>query len=376
MRRFVQLLSVLMFLACCFPLLTLAEGDLPFFFEVTDEETPASDAVEQPFFTFVEADDDFPFEPVAEEEPKQAPTPDDDEASVVEITDAFEDIFEENPEEEAEKEELLVEIAMESRYAMANQRTFSFLLTVQGGSAPYSAVIRLSANGKTQAEESYGLEEEGVYAFEYMPEVFGTYRIHVSVQDQENGQGEDAAEIPVSTYMYETAEDWEQTFDGVSLSGDWGKDLVKIAKTQIGYQESQYNFIISKSGVKHGYTRYGDWYGSAYSNWCAMFVSFCMHYAEIPSNVVPYDASCSSWAKKFQKLGVFRTDDYTPRAGDLIFFGDAEHVGIVSKVTDDTVVTIEGNKEKSVLRQAYALWDGSIAGYASMRALMDLADGK
>jgi hypothetical protein len=30
-----------------------------------------------------------------------------------------------------------------------------------------------------------------------------------------------------------------------------------------------------------GITRYGQWYGDAYGDWCAMFVSFCMNNAGI-----------------------------------------------------------------------------------------------
>lgn len=48
-------------------------------------------------------------------------------------------------------------------------------------------------------------------------------------------------------------------------------------------------------------------------------------------------------------------------------------MGIVVSASQSTVRTIEGNSAKSVRRRSYDLSDGSIAGYASMRDLMDRA---
>lgn len=374
MRRFVQVLLALTLLACCLPLLTLAEGELPLFFEAVEEEASLTEPEQetQEFFFFVEEEEDAVFETVPEE-PSPELSQDSEEETVIEILLPFSSEWGEENMDEAEKEELRIEVAIDSRYAIANQRSFSFSVTAQGGSAPYTAIIRVAANGSVVEEASYGFGEAGLYAFDYMPQTFGTYAVQVLLEDQDGEQAEASAEVAVSVYLYETAEDWAQSVAGVSLSGNWAKDLVRVAKTQLGYRESEYNFIINRNGVRYGYTRYGDWYGSAYSNWCAMFVSFCMYYAEIPAESVPYEASCSAWARKFQKLGVFMAEDYIPCAGDLAFFGDTEHVGIVCKVTDDTVVTIEGNVGQYVSRRAYPLWSGSIIGYASMRALMERA---
>ena len=43
-----------------------------------------------------------------------------------------------------------------------------------------------------------------------------------------------------------------------------------IARTQLGYEESSLNFIVDEEGMRKGYTRYGDWFGSDYGDWCAM----------------------------------------------------------------------------------------------------------
>lgn len=377
MRRYIQVILTLTLLVCCLPLIAWAESDLPLYFEAVEEEAPVTMAEPETeeFLFFIEEEQ----EPVIEDAPQEEAfaavqdAEEDEEEIIIEILSPFSSELDTEDMGESEKEELSLEVAMDSRYAIVNQRTFGFSVTAQGGKAPYTAVIRIIANDSVQDEETYGLGEAGLYAFDYMPQVFAAHTVQVTLMDQDGEQAESSAEVAVSVYVYETAEDWAESVAAASLSGNWAKDLVRVAKTQLGYQESEINYIISRSGVKHGYTRYGDWYGSAYSNWCAMFVSFCMYYADIPAQSVPYEASCSTWAKKFKKLGVFMSEDYLPCSGDLAFFGDSEHVGIVCKVTEDTVVTIEGNVGKCVSRQAYPLRDGPITGYASMHALMEMA---
>ena len=91
----------------------------------------------------------------------------------------------------------------------------------------------------------------------------------------------------------ESASDWERDFDGMELSGNWATDLVLVAATQQGHGESPNNFeaVLNDAGdawVRHGYTRYGAWYGAPYAEeWSAMFVSFCLRYAGIPAENVP-----------------------------------------------------------------------------------------
>ena len=58
----------------------------------------------------------------------------------------------------------------------------------------------------------------------------------------------------------------------------------------------------------------------------------------------------------------------TPRKGDVIFFGDEAHVGLVEYVVGSTVHTIEGNTKNSagvggVLRHSYSLTSTYIMGY-------------
>ena len=165
---------------------------------------------------------------------------------------------------------------------------------------------------------------------------------------------------------------WEKDFAGMTLSGVWADDLVSIAMTQLGRTESTENFTIGEDGLKYGYTRYGDWYGDNYGDWCAMFISFCMHYAKIDSNYFPYEKNCDDWARKLADAGMFALAGagYSVRKGDLVFFdknynGAAEHVGIVSAVDETTgkLTLIEGNLNDRVELHETDISDGSIFGF-------------
>ena len=163
----------------------------------------------------------------------------------------------------------------------------------------------------------------------------------------------------------ESASTWEATLP--QLSGEYAADVLAIAKSQLGYRESTRNYIVTEDNEMKGYTRYGAWYGIPYGDWCAMFVSFCLHYAGVEE--MPLDANCPNWVKALQEQDLYQTHwDYIPQPGDIIFFdwendGRANHVGIVEEVIDTDVVTIEGNSGDRVTKNKYELHDDRIAGY-------------
>lgn len=181
-------------------------------------------------------------------------------------------------------------------------------------------------------------------------------------EEDEKPQGDPTADL-------ETAATWESTIPFYRLNGNWAEDLITVASSQIGYAESTKNFIYDEEDNQQGYTRYGAWYGAPYAEWCAMFVSFCLNYAGIPSSAFPYNASCPAWVSQLSGLGMYRSaGGYDPQPGDIIFFeedgdGLADHVGIVSDVTDGSVTVIEGNCNKQVMRKTYSRSDGRITGY-------------
>lgn len=171
----------------------------------------------------------------------------------------------------------------------------------------------------------------------------------------------------------ESASVWERSLSGVKLTGIWADDVISVAESQIGYKESKKNYIVTEDGKTEGYTRYGDWYGNAYGDWCAMFVSFCLNYADIPQSAIPYEASCQRWIKATSGSLYYSASDYTPQKGDLIFFdwdndGHSDHVGLVASVSEDgsSLQTIEGNSSDAVRTERYNTGDRDIMGYAAL----------
>ena len=175
----------------------------------------------------------------------------------------------------------------------------------------------------------------------------------------------------------ESKQVWERTMNKVELTGVWADDVIAIAESQLGYQESEKNYQVQADGkTLQGYTRYGDWYGDPYGDWCAMFVSFCLNYAKIPKTALPYEASCPQWVKTLASADwkLYQSaQDGQPAKGDLIFFdsdGDriADHVGLVAELDEktETLQVIEGNSKDQVRKNRYALDDKSILGVGKL----------
>ena len=199
----------------------------------------------------------------------------------------------------------------------------------------------------------------------------------------------------------ESEESWTNTFKNVELTGKWSDDVIAIAETQIGYEESTRNYIVNEDGDKKGYTRYGSWYGNPYGDWCAMFAAFCQHYAEVDSDLMPYSASCETWIQmlsgnygstdsekaKYSQYDLYHDYNevfdgtYTIKPGDLVFFNwdsedDADHVGIIYKlITEEDAdgnekvtgfTTIEGNCSDAVKTKDYDLDYSKIKGYGEL----------
>ena len=183
----------------------------------------------------------------------------------------------------------------------------------------------------------------------------------------------------------ETAAVWERSFADAELSGIWPTDVIEIAKTQLGYTESKNNYKVQQNGTDiKGYTRYGAWYGDPYGDWCAMFCSFCLHYASVDADIMPPEASCQQWVEKLTERGSYReAGDYEPKPGDLIFFDyddyredhdrNADHVAFVTELIREEdsgelteIRTIEGNKKNRVVCDTYAPDSEVILGYGEL----------
>ncbi len=335
------------------------------------ETTPSAEETTEPTVEpSVEPTAEPSVEPTAE--PSAEPTV---EPSVEPTVEPTEEPAEETP--AVPEMALAANVTLNKTYAFANEEGVTVMVDISGGFAPYEVTMQVMSSTNTY-EQSAASAQAGLMALYYMPAEFGVHTFEITVTDASGAVYVTGTSLPVASRSdVEYAADWESTVKNVKLTGDWRKDLIAIAETQLGYQESEYNFIIDENGKKQGFTRYGAWYGATYSDWCAMFVAFCMNYAEIPESDVPRDAHCEILRQKMSSAGAYENDEdtYEPKPGDLVFFAFEEknvpdHVGIVVRVSGNTIETIEGNSNKAVHRNGYSRDDEHIIGYANMETLM------
>lgn len=165
----------------------------------------------------------------------------------------------------------------------------------------------------------------------------------------------------------ETAEIWEETlpvfYDEQSLL----EKIVETAVSQLGYTESERNFIVDHELERHGYTRYGEWYGNPYGEWSNMFTSFCLYYAGLTE--IPLRAGADVMRIEWEDLGLWQdAGDYTPLPGDIVFLdkngnGTAETTAIVLSWDFEWLTVIEGDVNGYVAETDYRYGDEAILGY-------------
>ena len=124
--------------------------------------------------------------------------------------------------------------------------------------------------------------------------------------------------------------------------------------------------------IGNDYTTYCKDMGYNYRiEWCACFVSWLAKKLNI-TDIIPVDMSCNSQISKFKALGVWHTDRNF-QSGDIIYYdwdisGDADHVGIIEKVSGNTLTVIEGNNgnypNDRVRRREISSASSLIFGYA------------
>lgn len=157
----------------------------------------------------------------------------------------------------------------------------------------------------------------------------------------------------------EDAAVWERTLP--ALTGNWAEDVAAIARSQMGYTQSLHNYQVAEDGTVLFYSRYGQWYGEPYGKWDALFVSFCLHYANVPETAFPQSADCAAWVEALRDQGLYSVA-WTPKSGDLIFFDDT--VGVVVDCSNGTVTVIVG--DTSVYTLTLSLSDPEIQGYGTL----------
>lgn len=133
--------------------------------------------------------------------------------------------------------------------------------------------------------------------------------------------------------------------------------MIQTAEAEVGYLEKKSNAYLDEKITNHGsnnYNKYGrdlgKWIGSPYGNgvaWCDMFADWpyvkTFGTSRAKKMLQGWSAYCPSSANLYKSAGKWVQ---TPQPGDQVFFKNTDrisHAGIVYKVTDTEVFTIEGN---------------------------------
>lgn len=149
---------------------------------------------------------------------------------------------------------------------------------------------------------------------------------------------------------------------GRAFTAGGNQAIVEVALTQLGNEGGQ---------------PYWSWYGfESREEWCACFVSWCADQCGyIEAGIIPKFAGCVNGVSWFQSQGLWQGRDYEPQPGDIIFYdwdnkgssgpqdGLSDHVGIVEKVENGNVYTVEGNSGDSCRENHYAVGHYEILGY-------------
>ena len=169
------------------------------------------------------------------------------------------------------------------------------------------------------------------------------------------------------------------------MSKIYRDDVISIALGEVGYMEKASDADLDSKTANAGhnnFTKYArdlwnadpHWYQGPKQgyDWCAVFVDWCLYnaagwdsnYAQaVKFYTGPYGAGCQYAAEYYKAAGAWYHD---PEPGDQVFFGwngSYQHTGLVEKVADGVVYTIEGNSNDMVRRRSYSTYDTSILGY-------------
>ena len=150
--------------------------------------------------------------------------------------------------------------------------------------------------------------------------------------------------------------------------------IVTLAQSWVGLNEADgsHKKIIdiynSHSPLARGYRlKYTD-------SWCSGTIS-ALAIACGATDIIPTEVGCEKHIALFKKLGIWVEDDaHIPLPGDIMFYdwddngkgdntGHSDHVGIVEKISGDTITVIEGNYSNSVKRRTLKVNGKYIRGY-------------
>ena len=209
----------------------------------------------------------------------------------------------------------------------------------------------------------------------------GTYRKHVYARDHKNNAGE----YNVHLYYLNNQN---------QLQGAGGeKTSISVNRPQAATNQRDRVLAAAAAmvGVKGGsaeHQRLVDDYNSVRplpvgyavkntDDWCDIFTTVIFQREDL-SDLIGRECGVERHIHIFKRLGIWNEDgNSTPSAGDIITFnwdkdtqqndGWADHIGIVEKVENGIIHTIEGNSNNVVKRNTYRIGHGNIRGFATPR---------
>lgn len=153
---------------------------------------------------------------------------------------------------------------------------------------------------------------------------------------------------------------WAAVLYGIH-SGDG--EIVAVALSQIGNVGGQ---------------PYWSWYGfGSRVEWCACFVSWCANECGyIEDGIIPKYAGCVNGVNWFKERHQWIDGNEEPVPGMIIFFdwddpegsagpqdGESDHTGIVERIENGIIYTVEGNSGDSCRENHYPVGHYEILGY-------------
>lgn len=157
--------------------------------------------------------------------------------------------------------------------------------------------------------------------------------------------------------------------------GKYASEMIKLAQSWIWKNEidGSHKEIID---IYNSHKPWARGYKVKYTDaWCATFISALSIKLDY-TDIIPTECGCQEMITLFKNIGCWvENDAYIPKAGDIIFYdwqdngkgdnvGYTDHVGLVEKVVDNTIIVIEGNINNSVNRRNISVNGKNIRGFA------------
>ncbi len=134
-------------------------------------------------------------------------------------------------------------------------------------------------------------------------------------------------------------------------TGDHCADFTSVALTQIGY-------------TTEDKSKYSD-----SENWNSAFIAWCAREASFPETVIPNTETAAELFDFFDTAGNLNEQaDYSPVAGDIIFFSDGAQVdscAIVISCDSEYITAVIGDENNSVQKKLYSVSLSKIYAYAT-----------